>query len=386
LITSRRINSLQPYLFAEIDRIIAEKRASGIEVIDFGIGDPDLPTPDHIVKTLCEEAKKPENHRYPSYEGMIDFREAVAAWIYRRFGVSLHPEKEVLALIGAKEGIAHFPLTCINEGDVVLVPDPAYPVYGAATLLCGGVSEGLPLSGENGYLPDLSAISKDIWQKARLLFLNYPNNPTGGVATMSFFEEVLFYANKYEVIVAHDNAYSEITFDAYVAPSILQVPGSKENVVEFHSLSKTYNMTGWRIGYAIGGEKVIEAFRKVKTNIDSGVFNPIQRAGIAALEGPDDCIKENVLTYRNRRDFLVNGLREMGWRVDLPKATPYVWMRVPEGYDSGSFTRDLLEKAAVVVAPGSSYGANGEGYVRFSLTIPTPLLEEGVRRIKASFS
>jgi LL-diaminopimelate aminotransferase len=383
---SQRVKDLPPYLFAEIDRVIAEKKNQGVDIIDFGIGDPDLPTPPYIVKKLCEEAVKPENHRYPSYEGMLSFREAAASWIYRRFGVSLDPEKEVLTLIGSKEGIANFPVTCLNEGDLALVPDPAYPVYRTATLLCGGTPLSVPLREENGFLPDLSSIQKEAWRKAKLFFLNYPNNPTAAVADLSFFEELLHYASKYEVILAHDNAYSEITYDGYKAPSLFEIPGAKDISVEFHSLSKTYNMTGWRIGFAIGGEEVLAAFRKVKTNVDSGVFNPVQLAGIAALEGPDDCLQDTLEIYRRRRDILVTGLREIGWSVPSPKATLYVWMRVPEGYDSEGFTRDLLEKAAVVVAPGSAYGESGDGFIRFSLTLADELLEEGLRRIRNSFS
>jgi LL-diaminopimelate aminotransferase len=383
---SQRVKDLPPYLFAEIDRVVAEKKSQGVDIIDFGIGDPDLPTPTHIVKKLCEEAVNSENHRYPSYDGMPIFREAAAAWISRRFGVSLDPKREVLTLIGSKEGIAHFPVTFLDEGDLALVPDPAYPVYRTATLLCGGIPVGVALREENGFLPDLSSIPEETWRNAKLFFLNYPNNPTAAVANLAFFEELFFYARKYEVILVHDNAYSEITYDGYRAPSLLEVPGARETAIEFHSLSKTYNMTGWRIGFAIGGERIIEAFRKVKTNIDSGVFNPIQLAGIAALEGPDDCIHDTLKIYSHRRDTLVNSLHEIGWNVPLPKASLYVWMKVPEGYDSEGFTRDLLEKTAVVVAPGSAYGQNGEGYIRFSLTLSDNLLEEGLRRIKKTFS
>lgn len=383
---SRRIKDLRPYLFAEIDRRIEQMRKQGIDVISFGIGDPDLPTPPHIIERLCEEAAKPENHRYPSYQGMKAFREAAAAWMERRFGLQIDPEREIVALIGSKEGIANFPLTVIDRGDLALVPDPAYPVYETATVFSGGEPYRMPLREERGYLPDLASIPIETWKKASLIFLNYPNNPTAATAGLSFFEEVARYAAEYEVVIAHDNAYCEITYNGYRAPSLLEVPEARDVSIEFHSLSKTYNMTGWRVGFAVGGAEVIGTFGKVKTNIDSGVFNAIQHAAVAALEGPQDCIRENCETYRRRRDYLVDGLRGLGWEVARSKATLYVWMGVPEGYDSQGFARELLEKAEVVVAPGSAYGACGEGYVRFSLTLPDHLLEEGVERIKRAFS
>ena len=383
---SQRIKELPPYLFAEIDRSIEEKRAKGIDIISFGVGDPDLPTPAHIVDRLCQEARNPENHRYPSYLGMREYREAAASWFSRRFGVDLDPEGEVLALIGSKEGIAHFPLAWLDSDDIALIPDPAYPVYRTATLFCGGRSVSVPLLEKNGFLPDLSAISQEVWSQARVIFLNYPNNPTAATADIAFFEELVDYALDNQVVIAHDLAYSEITYDGYKAPSLLQVPGAKEVAVEFHSLSKTYNMTGWRVGFAVGGREVIDIFGRIKTNIDSGVFNAVQHAAIAALEGPQDCVEENRRIYQRRRDRLLKGLRDIGWDVSTPKATLYVWMKVPPGYDSEGFTRDLLEKAAVVVAPGSAYGSEGEGFVRFSLTLPDQRLDEGVERIREAFS
>ena len=383
---SQRIKELPPYLFAEIDRSIEEKRAKGIDIISFGVGDPDLPTPAHIVDRLCQEARNPENHRYPSYLGMREYREAAAAWFSRRFGVDLDPDGEVLALIGSKEGIAHFPLAWLDSDDIALIPDPAYPVYRTATLFCGGRSVSVPLLEENGFLPDLSAIPQEVWSQARVIFLNYPNNPTAATADIAFFEELVDYALDNQVVIAHDLAYSEITYDGYKAPSLLQVPGAKEVAVEFHSLSKTYNMTGWRVGFAVGGREIIDIFGRIKTNIDSGVFNAVQHAAIAALEGPQDCVEENCRIYQRRRDRLLKGLRDIGWDVSTPKATLYVWMKVPPGYDSEGFTRDLLEKAAVVVAPGSAYGSEGEGFVRFSLTLPDQRLDEGVERIREAFS
>ncbi len=383
---SRRLGELPPYPFAEIDRRVEEKRRQGVDVINFGIGDPDLPTPPHIVERLCEESRRPENHRYPSYRGMARFREAAAQWFQGRFGVSLDPGREVLALIGSKEGIAHFPVAFLDQGDTALVPDPGYPVYRNATILCGGLPVVLPLDEERGYLPDLGALGASLLERARLLFLNYPNNPTAAVADIAHFEELVHYARKYDLIIAHDNAYSEITYDGYQAPSLLEVKGAKEISVEFHSLSKTYNMTGWRVGFAVGGEELISALGKVKTNVDSGVFNAIQLAAVAALEGPQECVRESCEAYRRRRDILVSSLRSLGWEVHPPKATLYLWMRVPRGYDAESFTGELLEKADVVVVPGTAYGAHGEGYVRFSLTLPDDRLQEGAERIRRAFS
>ncbi len=383
---SKRIRELPPYLFAEIDRRIEEKVRQGLDIINFGVGDPDLPTPAHIVAALCAEACEPANHRYPSYQGMQRFREAAASWVNGRFGVTPDPDREVLALIGSKEGIAHFPLAFLDPGDVALIPNPAYPVYRTATMLCGASAVEMPLREDNGFLPDLAAIREEIWRKAKILFVNYPNNPTAAVADKSFFEELVYYARKHEVMLAHDHAYSEITFDGYMAPSLLEVTGARETAVEFHSLSKTYNMTGWRVGFAIGGEKIIAPFAKVKENIDSGVFNAIQLAAVAAMEGPQDCIRDNNAAYERRRDTLLEALRSIGWQVSVPRATLYVWMKVPPGHDSQSFTTELLDKAGVVVAPGSAYGSSGEGYVRFSLTLCDQRLLEGVERIKEAFS
>lgn len=357
-----------------------------MDVINFGVGDPDLPTPQHIVGVLCEEASDPQNHRYPSYQGMRRFREAAADWMEGRFGVKADPDREVLALIGSKEGIAHFPMAFLDPGDVALIPNPSYPVYRTATVFCGGSPSDMPLREEDGFLPDLSSVSTEVWRNARLLFVNYPNNPTAAVADHGFFEELVFYARKYDVVLAHDNAYSEITYDGYTAPSLLEVAGSREIAVEFHSLSKTYNMTGWRIGFAVGGEDIIAPFARVKENVDSGVFNAVQLAAVAALQGPQDCVADNRAVYQRRRDVLLEALRSIGWEVPTPQATLYIWMKVPPGYDSQSFTRELLEKAAIVVAPGSSYGSYGEGYVRFSLTLPDQRLLEGVDRIKKAFS
>ncbi|MDY6794309.1 MAG: LL-diaminopimelate aminotransferase [Actinomycetota bacterium] len=383
---SKRLKEIPPYLFAEIDRKIEEKRERGVDVISFGVGDPDLPTPSQIVKVLQREAENPNNHRYPSYQGMPLFREAVSSWLRERFGLDFDPEREIIALLGTKEGLFHCPLAFMDQGDTALVPDPAYPVYGRAVHFCNASQVRFPLKEEDGFLPDLSAIPEDTWLKTEMIFLNYPNNPTTAVADLSFFDEIVEYSHRYDFIIVHDAAYSEITYDGYVSPSLLQVAGAKDTSLEFHSLSKTCNMTGWRIGFAAGGADLIESFGKIKTNIDSGVFNAVQHAAISALENSRDIAADNCRIYQRRRDLLIEALRDVGWRVTPPKATLYVWMSVPGGYDSASFARELLEEADIVVVPGSAYGEYGEGFVRFSLTLPDQRLEEGVRRIREAFS
>lgn len=377
-----RIEKLPPYLFAEISRKVAEKRSQGVDVISFGIGDPDLPTPERIIESLREASLDPANHRYPESEGLPELREAIAGWYERRFGVSLDPRREVLPLIGSKEGIGHIALCFIEPGDVALVPDPGYPVYAMGTLLAGGEAYYLPLREENGFLPDLDAVSGKVLRRARVLWLNYPNNPTGAVADIAFFERAVAFAREHELAVLHDGPYSEVAFDGYRPPSFLEVDGARETGIEFHSLSKSYNMTGWRIGMAVGNAEIIDALMRVKSNLDSGIPQAIQRMAIAALEGPGDCIEEHNRVYQRRRDRLVAALRGLGLRVTPPKASLYVWARVPEGTTSVQFATRLLEEAGVVVTPGVGYGPSGEGYVRLSLTIPDERLEEGVRRLE----
>jgi LL-diaminopimelate aminotransferase len=378
---ARRIEKLPPYLFVEISRKIAEKRAQGVDVISFGIGDPDMPTPPHVIDALVEAARDPASHRYPETEGLLDFRRAVAGWYERRFGLSLDPEREVLSLIGSKDGIGHVALCFIDPGDLALVPDPAYPVYVVGTLFAGGEPYYLPLREEDGFLPDLDAVPADVARRAKLLWLNYPNNPTGAVASLDFFERAVAFARRHGLAVCHDGPYSEVAFDGYRPVSFLQAPGAREVGVEFHSLSKTYNMTGWRIGMAVGNARMIDALMRVKSNLDSGVPQAIQRMAIAALEGPQDCIDEHNAVYQRRRDRLVEALRALGLTVQPPKASLYVWARVPQGYTSMEFATRLLDEAGVVVTPGVGYGAAGEGYVRLSLTIPDDRLEEGLRRL-----
>ncbi len=390
---AERIEKLPVYLFAQIDRAKREAIAKGMDIIDFGVGDPDLPTPSHIIEALYKAAKDPKNHRYPTYEGMLKFREAVALWYNNKFQVELDPEREVLTLIGAKEGIGHLPLAFINEGDMALIPDPGYPVYRAGITLAGGIPYSLPLLRENNFLPDLEAIDKKIAKKSKLIFLNYPNNPTSAVADKDFFKRVVAFAKENEIIVCHDAAYSELGYDDYKPPSFLEIKGAKEVGIEFHSLSKTYNMTGWRIGFACGNSDILAGLGSIKTNLDSGVFQAIQYAGIEALTGPQDCITENVVTYKKRRDILVKGLNRLGWDVPLPKVAFYVWIPVPSrlrsrasaterGYTSTKICEILLKEQGIVMTPGNGFGKTGEGYIRAALTVDKSRIEEAVKRIE----
>ena len=379
---ARRIQALPPYLFARIDEKIADAKAKGVDVISLGIGDPDLPTPDHIIDELVKAVRNPVNHRYPSYVGLLKFRQAVAEWYKRRSNIVLDPKTEVVTLIGSKEGIAHIAFCYLNPGDVALIPDPGYPVYGVGTLLAGGVPYIMPLKEENGFLPDLDMIPEEVAHQAKLMFLNYPNNPTGGIADESFYLKVIDFAKKYDIIVCHDGPYSEIAFNGYKPLSFLEVPGAKEVGIEFHSMSKTYNMTGWRIGWAAGNARVIEALGRIKSNIDSGVFQAIQEAAIEGLLGSQEIVQEINKIYQERQDIVLEGLTALGWSVERPKATIYVWAKVPKGYTSTSFCELVLEKAGVVLTPGNGYGEYGEGYFRISLTIGTERLREALKRIQ----
>jgi len=380
---AERLKMLPPYLFKEIDRKKAEVKAKGVDIIDLGVGDPDLPTPPHIIEALKKAVDDPANHRYPSYSGMGGFKETVARWYGKRFGVELDPNTEVVSLIGSKEGIAHFPMAFINPGDVALVPTPAYPVYNIATLFAGGESYFMPLLAENDFLPSIEDIPGEIASKANIMFINYPNNPTSAVADRSFFEKVVKFARDNEIIVCHDAAYTEMAFDGYRPPSFLEVDGAKEVGLEFHSLSKTYNMTGWRIGFAVGNQEAVAGLGTVKSNIDSGVFQAVQLAGIEAIEGDQTSVREAGEVYLKRRDLMVKGLREAGLKVDPPKATFYLWIRVPEGYSSAEFSTRLLEEAGLVVTPGNGFGEPGEGYFRIALTQNMERLGEAVKRLKA---
>ncbi len=378
---SKRLESLQPYLFVEIGRKIAEKKAKGEEVISFGIGDPDIPTPPHIIKRLCQAAQDPANHRYPESAGLLELRKTIAEWYKKRFDVSLDADREVLPLVGSKEGVAHIAWCFIDPGDIALVPDPAYPVYSVGTMLAGGEPYYMPLVAENDFLPNLDTIPDHVLEKAKLLWINYPNNPTGAVADIDFFNRVVKFAQQHDLAVCHDAPYSEVAFDGYQPVSFLQAEGAKEVGIEFHSLSKSYNMTGWRIGMAVGNAEMIDALRRVKSNLDSGVPQAIQYAAIEALTGPQDCIQEHNAIYQRRRDLVVDMLNSIGLEAKPPKASLYVWAKVPQGYTSVEFTNDLLEKVGVVVTPGTGYGSSGEGYIRVSLTIPDAGLVKGLSRL-----
>ena len=378
---SDRLKQLPPYLFMEIDRLKAEVQAKGVDIIDLGVGDPDLPTPAPILDRLTQAAREPRNHRYPSYSGMNDFRRAVAGWYRQRFGVALDPDSEVVTLIGSKEGIAHFPLAFINPGDLALVPSPGYPVYYTGVLFAGGRSHFLPLLRENGFLPDLSLVSEETANQAKLLYINYPNNPTAAVAGRAFFENVVQFAREHRILVCHDAAYSEIAYDGYRPMSFLEIPGAKDIGLEFHSLSKTYNMTGWRIGFAVGNKELIGGLSQAKSNIDSGAAQAIQWAGIEALNGPQDGLERLRKVYQARRDLMVQGLRSIGLKLEPPKATFYLWIEVPPGYTSTRTTLHLLQQAGIVTTPGNGFGDPGEGYFRISLTVPEERLVEAVARL-----
>ena len=377
-----RVKNLPPYLFAAIDKMKQEAKARGVDLIDMSIGDPDIPTPGHIVDAMKLAVEKPEHHRYPSYEGMLSFREAVAAWYKRRFYVDLAPGNEVLSLIGSKEGIGHVPLAFVNPGDVVLVPSPGYPVYPVSTMFAGGESFIMPLTEKNGFLPDLRAIPESVLMNTRLMFINYPNNPTSAVAGKSFYEEVIALASKYNFIVCHDAAYSEIYFDGEKPLSFMEVDGAKSVGIEFHSLSKTYNMTGWRIGFAVGNSAVLNGLGKIKSNLDSGVFQAVQEASIAALSTEEAVLSDIRKTYQERRDVLYSGLKDIGIAAAKPAASFYLWAKVPAGFDSSAFTAHLLEKAGVLSTPGNGFGAPGEGFVRFALTVSAERTKEAVERIR----
>jgi LL-diaminopimelate aminotransferase len=376
-----RLRQLPPYLFAEIDRLKQEAVRQGKDIIDLGVGDPDLPTPPHIVRRMAEAAADPRHHRYPSYEGMMEFRQAVAEWYRDRFGVMLDPATEVLTLIGSKEGIGHLPLAFIESGDTVLIPDPAYPVYQAATIFAGGTPHSLPLYPSNGFLPDLESIPLDVLRKAKMLFLNYPNNPTAAVAPEAFLAQAVAFARRHHLILCHDAAYSEIAFDGFRPASLLSIDGARDVAIEYHSLSKTYNMTGWRIGFAVGSAEILAGLGRIKTNVDSGVFQAVQVAGIEALKGPQDCVAVHGKIYQERRDALVEGLSGLGWNITKPRATFYVWIPIPTGQSSTELAARLLSEAGIVMTPGVGFGPHGEGFIRAALTVPVERIRQAVERI-----
>lgn len=379
---SQRIKKLPPYLFVELDRKKAEIQARGVDVIDLGIGDPDLPSPDFVVDAMAKAIRNPKNHRYPSSQGSPAFRKAAAGFLKNRFGVEVDADSQVCACIGSKEAIAHFPIAFVEPEDIVLVPSPGYPVYHIGTLFCGGISYFLPLTADNSFLPDLASIPSDVADKARIIWLNYPNNPTSACARDDFFRQVVDFAQTHNIIVCHDAAYSEMCFDGYRAPSFLETPGAMDVGIEFHSLSKTYNMTGWRIGFAAGNPDLVAALKQVKSNVDSGQFEAVEDAAVAALESDQSFVKEMQEIYTRRRDILVEGLKSLGINAMKPKATFYVWITVPDGYTSSSFSSLLLEKAGIVCTPGNGFGEPGEGFVRMALTVPEERMAEVVERLK----
>ncbi|MDA1097054.1 MAG: LL-diaminopimelate aminotransferase [Chloroflexi bacterium] len=378
---AQRVAQLPPYLFVEVTRKINEKRARGEDVISLAIGDPDIPTPAHILRSLEDAARNPANHRYPESDGLPTLREAIARWYASRFGVVLDPSTEVLPTIGSKEGIAHIAWCYIDPGDIALVPDPGYPVYSIGTMLAGGESFLMPPTPENGFLPDFDAIPKDVANRAKLLWINYPNNPTAAVADLDFFKRAVAFAKRHDIAICHDGPYTEVAYDGYQPVSFLQAPGAKDVGIEFHSLSKSYNMTGWRIGMAVGNPQMIDALMRIKSNVDSGIFQAVQIAAIAALDGPQDAIDEHNRIYQARRDRLVPVLRAMGLQVDPPKASLYVWAKLPAGISSAAFASHLIEAANVVVTPGRGYGEAGEGYIRCSLTVPDDQLDRALARL-----
>ena len=378
---AKRLDRLPPYLFVGINQKIAEKQARGEDIISFAIGDPDLPTPSHIIEYMCQAAHEPVNHRYPETIGLSELRQAIAEWYEKRFGVILNSDREVLPLIGSKEGIGHMALCFIESGDIALVPDPGYPVFSMGTILAGGEPYFMPLKEENDFLPDFEAIPEEIAKKAKLMWLNYPNNPTGATADLVFFEKAVHFARRYDLVVCHDAPYTEVAFDGYKPPSFMQASGAKEIGVEFHSLSKTYHMTGWRIGMAVGNAEMLHALFRVKSNLDSGIPQAIQQAAIEALRGSQNCIVEHNAILQRRRDKLIKVLDELGLKARVPKAAFYIWAKVPQGYSSIDFTKKLLDETGIAVTPGIGYGKEGEGYIRFSLTVSDERLEQGINRL-----
>ena len=380
--TSQRLEKIPPYLFAEIDRKIAEAKAKGHEIISLGIGDPDTPTIPSVVEAMHAAIDKPKNHDYPPYNGTAEFRQESCKWMKNRFGVDLDSNTEMLANIGSKEAIAHVFFAFVDEGDYTLIPDPGYPVYKNATIFAGGTPYFMPLTSQNKFLPDFDKIPEDVAKKSKLMFLNYPNNPTGAVCDLEFLKKAVDFCKKYDILLCHDMAYCEMTYDGYVAPSVLQVDGGKDVAIEFYSHSKSYNMTGWRVGFVCGNAKAVKALGTIKNNIDSGTFKAIQEAAIQAYHAPHEQIDALNRMYKERKDVMEEGLRDLGWHVEPSKATFYLWLPVPKGFTSEEFVTIMLEKAHVVVPPGNGYGQGGEGFFRIALTRPVDEIKEALRRMK----
>ena len=380
---SQRLQSLPPYHFAAYNQKIADLRAAGVDVINLSIGDPDLPTPPEVIEALTRAAREPANQRYPEYAGMLALREAFASWFERRFGVTLDPAREVLPLIGSKEGLAHLPLAVMGPGDIALMPDPQYPVYPTAVALAGGENVEVALDAAHGWLPDLGAIPASVARQAKTFWLNYPNNPTGACASLAFFTDTVRFAQEHDLLLVHDMAYAEVAFDGARPPSLLEAPGAKEVAVEFHSLSKAYNMAGFRVGMLVGNAAIVEGMTRLKSNLDTGIFRPIQLAAVRAMQLPQAWLDERNAIYQRRRDRVVAAFRALGMSVAMPEAGLYVWPRIPAGTTSAQFAMDLLERASVAVTPGTNFGARGEGYLRISLTAPDDRLDTAIARLES---
>ncbi|HEY9796617.1 MAG TPA: pyridoxal phosphate-dependent aminotransferase [Leptolyngbyaceae cyanobacterium] len=380
---AKRLEKIPPYLFAEINRKRDELLAQGVDIINMGVGDPDGPTPAHIMQAMHEAIDDPSTHNYPPYQGTKEFRKAAAEWMERRFGVTgLNTETEIVSSIGSKEAIHNTFLAFVEPGDYTLIAEPGYPVYRTSTIFAGGEPYTMPLKAENNFLPNLKAIPQEVAQKAKLLWINYPNNPTGALATLEFFEELVDYCRQYDILLCHDHAYSEMAYDGYKPPSVLQVEGAKDVAIEFHSLSKSYNMTGWRIGFVAGNSLGIKGLSQVKTNVDSGVFKAIQRAAIAGFQTTQEELQEVMSVYQNRRNIIIEGLQSLGWPIEAPKATLYAWVPVPKGYSSQEFVTLLLDKCGIIAPPGNGYGAAGEGFFRIALTVPEEKMHAAIQRMK----
>ena len=379
---AQRLLKLPVYVFAQLDRVKAREYAKGVDLIDLGMGNPDIPPPPQVIETLCESLKNPENHRYPSFEGAPEFKDAVTSWCKQQYGIDVEPQHEVVTLIGSKEGVVHFTLAYVNPGDTTLVPLPAYPAHFRATILAGGESIALPTIKEKGFMPDLKIIDPTIASKAKILYLSYPTNPTGHLATREFFEEAVAFCKKYDIILLHDFAYAEIYFEGNKPISMLSIPGAKDVCIEFHTTSKTFGMPGWRCGFAVGNRKLVESLRKIKTNLDYGLFTAVQKGAITAFELKDGYIDRVRATYQKRRDIFVEGINSLGWDIKKPQGSMYVWVPTPQGYDATEFTMHLVEKAGVVVSPGVAFGDLGEGYVRFALVTKEERIIEALDRMK----
>jgi aspartate/methionine/tyrosine aminotransferase len=384
---ANRLKRLPLYLFTIIDELKKRARERGVDVIDFGMGSPDKPAPAHVVEKLCEAARVTENHRYSRADGEVEkrLRRAIANWYQKKFGVALDPDKEVLPLIGSKEGIAHLSLAYLNNDDIALVPNPAYPVHFNGVIMAGGILYNIPISPENHFLPDLNSVPKEVVKMAKLMFISYPHNPTGAVCDIHFFERVVEWARGKNIIVAHDLTYSDIVFDGYKAPSFLQVKGSRDFGIEFHTLSKSYNMAGWRIGFVVGNAEILKTLAKTKSYLDFGIFRAVQEAATAALEGPQDFVTDMVKLYKERRDVLVDGLNAIGWKTEKPKATFYVWTKIPPKFSALTaleFATLMVDEIGVAVAPGTGFGEYGEGFVRFALVEPVERIKTALGKIK----